>query len=146
MLHSKLPKIKKKLSLFLSDESGEISSKDILGLGIWAMLITSGVNTTNALYGVPCSWHSSGGAPTSGGWPTHGNMYYPGCSHSNVWHASWSTPGHASTLVNWQYSITPPAAGHASRWAVSISEGWHGSHGSHGSHGYHGSHGSHSSY
>jgi hypothetical protein len=34
MKNNNIPKLKKKLSSFLGDESGEVSSKDILGLGL----------------------------------------------------------------------------------------------------------------
>ncbi len=128
-----LPKLTKKLQWFLTDESGKITKKDALWVGLWASLIWL-VDNVDAAWG--WSGHSS---------YSHSNNAY--CSLE--WHSSWFTWQHINGTRQWHWS--GPAGSHTNSASTTLD--WsseasgHSSHGStaHGSHGSHWSHGSHGS-
>jgi len=153
------PKFKKKLSQFLTDESGKITKKDALGLSaaaavlaglevadahvwtsththsLWFTCGSPSVNISRTING-HFSWNQWGTAVAT----CNTNPYSPGAVTKTascnpvVWHSSW--------IVNWHYNTASNAS--ALRPAVSsYNKVGHCSHGSHGSHGSHWSHGSH---
>ncbi len=162
------PKLKKKITSFLTDESGKITKKDALGLSAGAIIL-AWLEDVSAVHAN--SWHASWWHCGSV-WPLWGHVNYAP-SHSNYashdnnawwwhssvdpwhynweciypnWHSNWTLTSHTSWIVNWHYSWTP------NWWTINDSKlgSWHtnvdpahASHGSHGSHWSHGSHGSH---
>lgn len=120
-----LPKIKKKLSDFLTDESGKITKKDALGISAWAVAFaalsditsaghnghTSGYNLANHQSGYSVG-HQSGTRIGS-----HQSGTRIGGAVSGF--TSASCP-HGSGIINGHYSNTPTAspAGHASGYAA----------------------------
>lgn len=136
-----IPKLKKKIWAFLTDESWKITKKDALWLWVWAMMMGV-VDETIAGHSNWCS------APTSNPqyWPTPDDV----TDNSNwtperdtncytIWNV---TVSHASWIVNGHYSNTPWYAW----WKANIWHSSHWSHGSHWSHWSHWSHGSHGSH
>lgn len=105
------PKLQKKLKDFLTDESGEITKKDALGIAAGAALLASAES-------IEAAGHSSSWTPSL---PTN---------WSNLTIMNNSTCSHVSGIVNWHLSQTP---------SVSSSATIH-THNSHWSHGSHGSH------
>lgn len=105
------PKLKKKISDFLADESGEITKKDALWIAAGATIL-AGVESVEAeiITKVSSDWKW---------WTTTIKIDVPSS------HLSWVVNGHMSSRP---YDN------------MSISHGSHGSHGSHWSHGSHGSH------
>jgi hypothetical protein len=112
-----LPKLKKKIKGFLTEESWKISKKDALALSVGAALL-AGVNESEAI-------HLNATVPDWRLWEAKFDADFTGtCNHS-----SW--------IVNWHYSWTPTLA------TINVNSVAHWSHGSHWSHASHGSHGSH---
>ena len=132
-----LPKVKKKLHSFLTDESWKISKKDALGIAaVWSIISTSTAHWLTWWHGSGAGHFSASPQPT---WWTplgHANAYaVPVCQA----HASWG-----ATFYNGHYSHIPSVASWAWYWPWSPGWVWHGSHWSHWSHWSHGSHWSHS--
>lgn len=113
------PKLKKKLSGFLTDESGKISKKDALWLGAGALFLAWVEDAAAA--------HSSGSGHSS----SYGNE-----GNRDWWGSPVCTPSatHASWIVNGHYNanFTANLSGGHHEWAKTLYS--HGSHGSHGSH------------
>ena len=109
------PKIKKKLKWFLTDESGNITKKDALGLGVGVMLL-SGIDEVSA------------GCSLVGSYTPSSDTHY--CSSVIVNHASW--------IVNWHYSSTPWYLWWDLKWTYTPSSDTHTvSHSNHSNHSSH---------
>jgi len=102
-----LPKLKKKLNWFLTDESGKITKKDALLLSTWALLF---------------SWIDNVFAGHSNNW----TPYKPENSTVTVINSAYCN--HSSWVVNWHYSATPNVnynstlythSSHSSSWSWS---------------------------
>lgn len=148
-----IPKLKKQLQWFLSDESGKITKEDVLKIALWAMMVWSMVGDVSAGHTnnstctvIPSTssflnwWNTSGTA-------THIN------STANV--VRWCTTV-TDTMIGTVYvnaSIAPYSVtvnGHANgnatingwgfNWLNANISQWQ-SHGNHSNHGSHGSHG-----
>ena len=156
------PKFTKKLSSFLTDESGKITKKHALGLSAWAAMLAT-LEVADAHVWTSTHTHSI--------WFTCGSPDVD-ISETINWHFSWNQWGtavatcnpspyspwavtntatcnpvvwHSSGIVNGHYNTATTAS--ALRPPVdSYNQVGHCSHGSHGSHGSHWSHGSHGSY
>ena len=129
-----IPKLKKKIWAFLTDESWKITKKDALWLWVWAMMI-------GAVEDVMATWHSNWCTSSTSNpqyvsgtldnktndweWTSERDVHCATLGNLSVSHASW--------IVNWHYSATP--------WFVSWTKPslWHSSHWSHWSHWSHGS-------
>lgn len=108
-LKKNFPKIKKKLTSFLMDESWKITKENILTMSVGAMLLT-GFFQDNV------SWSSH-----TNYYPTHSSTWSHvnyDAGHVNVGHGNTLIPGHASGSVNGGVNTTPNA-GHASAGHVS---------------------------
>ncbi len=108
------PKFKKKLSSFLTDESGKITKKDALGLAAGALLLWSAGDVEAAHTNGPCGhvsqWHASWYTPWG-----HKNWYAPWGHVSQTAvdakqmssQVTGTKTSHSSWIVNWHYSWTP---------------------------------------
>ncbi len=149
-----LPKVKKSLKDFLTDESGKITKKDALWITAWALAFSALWDVANAWWG-----HHSWADHTSGAWThasvvsgAHQSGYTLGAHQSG--YAVWAydagfktaTCNHGSGIVNGHYSNTPTAniswhangtllGAHQSGYATSGHASWHpvSGHGSHSS-------------
>ena len=109
-----IPKVKKSLKDFLTDESWKITKKDALWLSaVWAFLAL---------------WDQAAAAHVNGPWHRSGN--------TTSWsaRATWSlnstaTCNHASWVVNWHFSNVPAWTGDIT-WTVTASHNSHSSHSS----------------
>lgn len=139
------PKIKKKLTSFLTDESWKIAKKDALGLSAWALLLSAASGVEAAYIRTDTYTHNI--TPTAGFYPTDAEAYQsywdPG-SHSNTATNTFvimdgATCNHSSGVVNGHYSSTPAVnASYTTYEAQTIHTGTstHSSHSSHGSWGW----------
>ena len=78
-----IPKFKKKLHGFLSDESGKITKEDVLKMGMIAMGVAGMIDSANA----SCSWSNTSSIVsfwTPSGNPTPVNSYYPAAISGNA--------------------------------------------------------------
>jgi hypothetical protein len=84
-----IPKFKKKLQGFLSDESGKITKEDVLKMGMIAMGIAgiTGVNDVNAA-------HASNYSGVSGN--SHSNGQGGNCHGNGAWSYGNTVNGHAN--------------------------------------------------
>ena len=88
-----LPKIKKKLKSFLTDESGKITKKDAFGVSVGsAILLGAGVADVSAAHSSTACGHAN---------QAHANGYQRGA------HLSGTRTAHINTAVNGHYSATP---------------------------------------
>lgn len=109
------PKLKKQISDFLADESGEITKKDALWIAAGATIL-AGVESVEANWNTTYWWSPALPQPTN--WATL--VSNPICSH-----VSWIVNGHISQTP-W---IDSSKSWWVYRWVAT-----HTSHGSHGSH------------
>lgn len=137
-----IPKVKKKMKNFLTDESGKIAKKDALGIGVGSAILLWA-----SVWEVSWAAHCSGVSHANQG---HGSWY------RRNGHLSWTRAGTANqSNVNGHWSWRPTAwhqswyirGWHLSQWAINtqICNGSHANHGNHGNHGNH-SNGGHSNY
>lgn len=114
------PKLKKKLSNFLTDESWKITKKDALGISAWVAVLALGddVHAGHANHANHSNWA--------------GSTY----SCNDRWTSLWNIQkaAHGSWIVNWHYSNTPNA------WYTGNAYQWNGGHQSGTSHWSHSSH------
>jgi hypothetical protein len=124
-----IPKLKKSLKNFLTDESGKITKKDALGLSAGAALLgiasTADAVSTYDRYASPA-------LP----FPSDASVY-SAPNHTNTWitqmtSISAATCNHASGIVNGHYSSVPTV--NLSNQVYNLVN-THTSHASHGSHG-----------
>ena len=100
-----LPSVKKKLTWFLTDESGKITKKDVLWLWISALLVSF----------IPDGMANC--SPEHWSHANHANHANGPSGHMNQWHGSWyQRNGHLSGIetttvnegnVKWHYSGMP---------------------------------------
>lgn len=145
------PKFKKKLSWFLTDESGKVAKKDVLGLSIGGLLLWSVDNVTLADHADLAFWiltHSNyAGGHTSVCSSSHVSQAavsgYESWGHSSgkIAGASFSETkswgGHISAIVNGSATLTGPSwvalnwvieGGHSSANVVwALQSQWHAS-------------------
>lgn len=138
MKHNKklnLPKIKKKIHNFLTDESGKIAKKDALGIGIGSAILL-GASVGEVSWAAHCS-----------------NVSHANQAHGSGYLRNGHLSGTAAATVN-QSSVNGHWSGTPSAWHQSgYIRGWHASQAaintqicnwSHANHGNHGNHGNHS--
>ncbi len=87
------PKLKKQIKNFLTDESGEITKKDALGLAAGAAILAGGVETVEA-------------AHSNNAW-SHYSPALPAINGNQVVTVSNATCSHVSGVVNGHMSRTP---------------------------------------
>lgn len=95
-----LPKVKRKLKNFLTDESGKIAKKDALWIAIWSGLFFAGMETAWA-----GATHSASVNHTNAQCG-HVNQAH-GSGYARNGHLSGSIPGTASVTINGHYSALP---------------------------------------
>lgn len=125
------PKLKKKISDFLTDESGEITKKDALGIAAGATIL-AGVESVDA-----ASTYINTLTP-SNIYPSQSEAYVPPRHPANVNSVSRtfvvvndSTCSHVSWVVNWHISTIPQVNSSATKYTATTTHTSHGSHGSH---------------
>ncbi len=87
----KLPKIKKKLKSFLTDESGKIAKKDAFGISVGSAIVMGAGEVTAAHTSTACG-HAN---------QAHANGYQRGS------HLSGRRTAHINTAINGHYSWVP---------------------------------------
>ncbi len=117
-----IPKFKKKLQGFLSDESGKITKEDVLkmgmvAMGVWGMVwgidqVNAGWNHTSNYAGVPANSHTNG----------------------NGWTCYWQWPWAFWDTVNGHASGSGVAWGNCFGGTGTHGNATHGSHNNHSSH------------
>jgi hypothetical protein len=118
-MKSILPKLKKKLSAFFTDESGKISKESILTMGVWAMILVWWVSEDVMASHSDFYYHDSTVPHSSG---PGGHLSYPAVNTPLAWHASGSRNGSVSeSAASWHLS------------APHVSGVTHANHGSHAS-------------
>lgn len=114
------PRLKKKISRFLTDESWKITKKDALGLSAAAVLLSSAESGVARHLSSGSDGHISGGHVSG--------------NYNVVNVGSTATCQHHSGVVNGHYSGSP--AVQSSSFSGHLSHGSHSSHGSHGNGGW----------
>jgi hypothetical protein len=125
-----LPKLKKKIKGFLTEESWKISKKDALGLSVGAMLLAE-------IDGISEAVHTSS-YPHSNWVGAHINSSCSATATANMWTLK---VNHASWIINWHYSDVP-----STTWAPGATANLTYSHGSWNGHNSHANHSSHDNY
>ena len=136
-----IPKFKKKLTAFLTEEAGSIRRENILSIGAAALMIAGSVTDQADAYltGAACHTnhtnavnYSDGCTHTSGTFHSNSTPA-PMCMHEN--YSEWAAGGHGnanavnaltagsdSKLVNWHYNQVPSVgSSHVNRWHANIS-------------------------
>lgn len=126
------PKLKKKISDFLADESGEITKKDALGIAAGAMIL-AGVDSVDA-----ASRYDYSITPNDRFYPANSEAYVPPRHPANVKSVSrtfvimdGATCSHVSWVVNGHISTTPQVNPSITQYKATTTHTSHGSHGSH---------------
>ena len=130
-----IPKIKKSLKWFLTDESWKITKKDALGITLWVGVLSwVDIDLVSANHS---SWAQHSSATTCSGHANQASFsWYNSGSHQSWYlrwgHSSWDTSGHWSRTVSWwnpswhysnQVRAQTSPSGHLS-W---YEHGWHSS-------------------
>lgn len=87
-----IPKFKKKLQGFLSDENGKITKEDVLKMGMLAMGIAGALSAEQAI-----AWHSNTSSHANGGTQA---WSYTAISNGNISGWAWYSAGSATCNIN----------------------------------------------